>query len=127
MSTPQQPPPDAVDHDLVFWFLSRFAVLECALKRTGFTLAVHDGVAVDWKRFGETVSGRSGEVRARLFHQSVDIVKQSDLKRQALNSGGSLVWKDLRKELGESEEAFVLRLLRTLRVNLFHAASTPLR
>jgi hypothetical protein len=125
MSTNQGLPPDALDHELVFWFCSRFSVLECALKRAGFTLSIHDGVAVDWKRFSDVVTGRFGEVGAGIFHRAVGVLKESQLKRQALDAGGRLVWKDVRKDLGESEEAFVLRLVRTIRNNLFHGGKYP--
>lgn len=122
---PYDAPPDGLDKDLILFFFWKFSVFECALKREGFLLKGYSDVALpDWNKFAEHIRGRFIEVRIDGFKEAVrDLIKASP-RRQVVRDG-ELRWKSLRRKPNESSEGFVLRLLKTVRNNLFHGGKYP--
>ena len=113
------------DRDVVFDFFWRFSAFECALKREGFLRSGHhENAEPDWDRFGQEVRGRFDHVTTPHFHSAVESLQQLAPRRQKVRDG-RLVWELVRPSQGQSDEAFVLRLLRTVRNNLFHGGKYP--
>ena len=71
-------PPDWLDRELVLEFFWKFSVFECALKRDGFLHSDWNNVAQpDWKKFGQLIQGRFGEVQSKDFPLAVRALKQA--------------------------------------------------
>lgn len=118
-------PPDGLDRDLVLEFFWKFSVFECALKREGFLrIGPKNGAEPDWDSFGKEVQGRFAQVAYPGFAQAVGKLKQLSPQRQVVQ-GNCLAWAPIVQGHDESEEAFVLRLLKTARNNLFHGGKYP--
>jgi hypothetical protein len=125
MPMPYDESPDALDRDLVLDFFWRFSVFECALKREGFLRASrNDAAEPDWPRFAESILGRFGEVRAAGFNEAVRTLTASSPRRQVVRDS-RLVWEELTRQPNDCEEAFILRLVKTSRNNLFHGGKYP--
>ncbi len=122
---PYDAPPDCIDRDLVLEFFWKFSVFECALKRERFLrVGRNDAAQPDWQRFGESIRGRFGEVRVDGFQEAVRALTEAAPRRQVVRNG-QLGWDNLQRGPGESEEEFVLRLVKTARNNLFHGGKYP--
>jgi hypothetical protein len=122
---PYDAPPDWLDRELVLAFFWKFSVFECALKREGFVRpGPRDAANPDWRGFGKSISGRFGEVRAAGFQTALCVLKDASPRRQVVR-GGQIGWERLERQGEESEEEFVLRLVRTARNNLFHGGKYP--
>jgi len=118
-------PPDALDRDLVLDFFWKFSVFECALKREGFLkTGQNNGAQPDWDRFGSEVRGRFAQVADPGFGEAVRKLKKLSPRRQVVRDG-RLGWDPIVQGPGDSEEAYVLRLLKTARNNLFHGGKYP--
>lgn len=117
--------PQALDRDLVLDFFWKFSVFECALKREGFLRTGRNkGAEADWDCFGREVQGRFSQVSTPGFGEAVDKLKQLSPRRQVVRNG-HLGWDPIVRQAGESNEAYILRLLRTSRNNLFHGGKYP--
>lgn len=118
-------PPHAFDRDLVLDFFWKFSVFECALKREGFLRTGRNcGAEPDWDCFGTAVRGRFAQVASPGFGDAVSKLKLLSPRRQVVRDG-RLGWDRIVQGRGESEEAYVLRLLKTARNNLFHGGKYP--
>jgi hypothetical protein len=118
-------PPQALDHNLVLEFFWKFSVFECALKREGFLKAGRNNAAEpDWDKFGHEVQGRFSQVSAPMFKESVEKLKKLSPRRQVVRNG-ALGWDAVVQQPGDSDEAFIFRLLKTARNNLFHGGKYP--
>jgi len=125
MPTPYDAPPDWIDRDLVLDFFWKFSVFECALKREGFLRdGGSDSAEPNWRKFGDSIRGRFGEVSAEGFQEAVRALTAASPCRQVVREG-RLDWESLQRRPEESEEGFVLRLVRTARNNLFHGGKYP--
>jgi hypothetical protein len=125
MSMPYDAPPDWLDRELVLSFFWRFSVFECALKRSGFLLPGSNHAAQpDWSKFGMSIRGRFEAVRANGFQEALRKLKETSPRRQVFRDG-QLGWEPIKRQDSESEEEFVLRLLKTVRNNLFHGGKYP--
>lgn len=122
---PHDPPIDKLGRKLVLEFFWRFSVFECSLKRGGFLRSGRrEAAEPDWERFGKSIRGRFGEVRAKGFEAAVSTLKKASPCRQVARDG-KLGWEPIAQEEGMCEEHFVLRLVRTVRNNLFHGGKYP--
>lgn len=118
-------PPDELDRDLTLDFFWKFSVFEYALKREGFLrIGRNNAAEPDWDRFGIAVRGRFAQVANPAFADAVRKLKLLSPRRQVVH-GGKLGWDAIVQGPGESEEAYVLHLLRTVRNNLFHGGKYP--
>lgn len=117
--------PTTLDRDLVLNFFWKFSVFECALKREGFLRAgKNNGAEPDWDSFGREVQGRFAQVSIPGFAEAVGELRQLAPRRQVIRDG-LLGWDPIVQRDGESDEAYVLRLLKTARNNLFHGGKYP--
>ncbi len=117
--------PEALDRDLVLDFFWKLSVFECALKREGFLkTGRNNGAEPDWDRFGSQVRGRFAQVAAPDFAEAVAKLKRLSPRRQVVR-GDRLGWDPIVQGPGEPEEAYVLRLLKAARNNLFHGGKYP--
>jgi hypothetical protein len=118
-------PPTDLDRDLVLNFFWKFSVFECALKREGFLRAGrNNGAEPDWDNFSREVQGRFAQVSIPGFAEAVGKFRQLAPQRQVVRNG-HLGWDSIMQGDGESDEAYVLRLLKTARNNLFHGGKYP--
>jgi hypothetical protein len=116
-------PPSALDQTLVFEFFWKFSAFECALKREGF-LKPAPYADPDWKAFGKTIRNDFQKIRLADFSKSVEMLKQLSPKRQ-INRNGKLAWESVTRTKVESEEEYVIKLLKIVRNNLFHGGKYP--
>jgi hypothetical protein len=118
--------PDGLDRNLILEFFWKFSVFECALKREGFLRKGRNNTAEpDWNKFGKVMQRRFIEVqRVNGFDEAVHTLKVAKPRRQVV-CNGKLCWEELQPQPGESEEEFVLRLVKTTRNNLFHGGKYP--
>jgi len=118
--------PEKLDRKLVLDFFWKFSVFECALKREGFLKAVgsNGSAEPDWGSFGKKIKGRFAQVPIPGFHKAVKRLKELDPKRQVVRDK-KLVWKSIVRQDSESDEEYVLRLLKATRNNLFHGGKYP--
>ena len=118
-------PPDELDRDLVLGFFWKFSVFECALKREGFLRpGPKNGAEPNWDRFGKEVQGRFSQVSIPGFADAVGNFRKLSPQRQVVRDG-HLGWEPIRQKAGQADEEYILRLLRTVRNNLFHGGKYP--
>jgi hypothetical protein len=120
-------PPEWLDRDLVFQFFWRFSVFECALKREGFLRPARpsrDAAEPDWDGFARAIAGRFQEVRVSGFQEAAAALAADPPQRQVVREN-RLAWAKVEQGPGESYEAFMLRILKTARNNLFHGGKYP--
>ena len=69
--------------------------------------------------------GRFKKVKNAKFQQAVGFLKREPPKKQIAEPNGVLDWVDSKQGPGESDEQYVLRLIRTIRNSLFHGGKFP--
>ena len=100
-------------------------MFECALKREGFLRkGRRDAAQPNWDRFSTVIEGRFKEIDSPVFRAAITELKAHSPRQQVV-CDEKLAWRKLQRRLDESEESFVLRLLRTARNNLFHGGKYP--
>lgn len=119
--------PDMHMHDsrLVYQFFTLFSVMEYALKELGYARSSRwDGVEVDWDRFVDYLEGKFTWQNDPGLEQSVRYLFDYPPRRQVLRDG-HLGWKESYRspEVGDNE--WLLRLVKTVRNNLFHGGKRP--
>jgi hypothetical protein len=121
-------PPDALDRNVVFDFFWQFSVFEFALKHGGFVRSRNNNsyAEADWKTFGNTID----EKFTRALSTSPDfgraVLKIRSLSpRREMYTRGRLHWEHIDPLPNESQTAFTLTLLKTVRNNLFHGGKYP--
>jgi len=118
-------PPDALGRELILEFFWRFSVFECALKREGFLKSDRYGnAAPDWEEFGKNVVGKFAHVTVPRFVDALDELATLAPRRQVVR-GDVLEWKAITKQAGDTDECYLLDLLKTARNNLFHGGKYP--
>ncbi len=118
-------PPDLLNRDDVLEFFWSFSVFECALKREGFLQkGAQDKAEPHWGKFGKSLKGRFDPEPIPGFGEAVERLKNLSPQRQVVEDG-QLRWRPVTKRSGESDEQYVLDLLKTVRNNLFHGGKYP--
>lgn len=107
-----------VDRDLVFQFFAFFARYEYSLKRSDF-LKRCDRAKPNWDAYANTLRGRFGKIQDKAFQTAIAYLLAKPPKTQIVTENG-LGWTDTPLGPGEHQECYVLRLVRTVRNNLFH-------
>jgi len=114
----------ADDQELVFAFLVVFSRFECALKRSGY-LKHDDGPAEpNWDTFANTLKGRLGSIAEPKFIEASRFLLAKPPETQVATHR-QLGWRKTIRGDGESEERYLLRLVTTVRNNLFHGGKYP--
>lgn len=109
-----------LDRSLIFEFFWTFSLFEYALKREGFiSCGNHQAASADWHCFEQSIRGRFSDERDGEFSQAIRFLLENPPKKQIVDSG-RLAWRQQRRRSEQSEEDFVLSLVRTVRNNLFH-------
>jgi len=108
-----------IDRDLVCDFFLYFSRYEYALKRSGFAEGNEDRVDPNWKQYAETLRDKFLTVTDSEFIQAVEFLESEPPRKQVLN-GNELGWADYTRRPAETQEAWLLGLVRTVRNNLFH-------
>ena len=121
--------PETSDREVIFTFFSTFSLFECALKRTRYIRKVNPkakdrSAHPDWDRFAKDLEGRFRVVSDLTFHAAVGALKAAPPKKQIVVND-RLQWQVQVPGPGETDEAYVLRLVRTVRNNLFHGGKHP--
>lgn len=112
------------DREVVFEFFAVFSRFEYALKRSDF-LEHDDGRAEpNWDTFANTLRGRLADVRDPAFLEARRFLLSEPPKTQ-IAAQRQLGWEDTTRGPGESEERYLLRLVSTIRNNLFHGGKYP--
>lgn len=108
----------AGDRELVFKFFAFFSRFEYSLKRTGF---VKTGIKAEpnWDTFANSVRGKFASVQDQDFKVAINFLQTVPPKTQIV-SNNNLSWTDSLQGQGESSERYLLRLVSTIRNNLFH-------
>lgn len=112
-----------VDRDLVLQFFAVYSRFEYSLKRSGF-LKTGEKAEPNWDTYANTLRGRFEGVKDEAFRDAVAFLVKEPPKTQVV-TGGNLDWKATIRGNGECYERFVLRLISTVRNNLFHGGKYP--
>ena len=142
MANPIPVPMDAlgIDPKLVVDFFASFSRFEYALKRSGHLKRPQPQSAAaerppsgarssrnaepDWDDFANSVSGKFAGVTEQSFRDAVDFFLRKPPERKIVVDD-ELQFEAIRRGQGESEEQYVLRLVRCVRNNLFHGGKFP--
>lgn len=115
------------DHELaglVFDFLLDFGRFEYALKAAGFAVSRNGRANPDWPRFETMARGFLGSLDGD-ENEAVAYLLAEPPKTQVYRNG-QLGWVETTQKADEERDAFLLRLVRTVRNNLFHGGKYPL-
>lgn len=113
----------AVDRERVLDFFAYFSRFEYSLKRSGF-LKPGQKAEPNWDAFANSLQGQFAGVQASDFRKAVEFLLREPPKTQVV-SQSQLSWTDTARGAGEHYETYVLRLVRTVRNNLFHGGKYP--
>jgi hypothetical protein len=113
----------AGDRDLAFMFFGFFSRFEYAVKRGGFLKGATKAVGPDWDAFANSLRGRFQNVKPP-FGEAVAFLLKEPPRTQVV-SGTGLGWVPTVQGNGESHERYILRLVTTIRNNLFHGGKYP--
>jgi hypothetical protein len=102
---------------LAFEFFWKFAAFECALKRAKFRTVSNDTVTANWDKFGSDYEAVA--LQTPSFRRAMEALVQLNPLCQTVNEEDELDWRPVRRG-NDNEVQFALRLLRTIRNNLFH-------
>ncbi len=116
----------AGDGKLVFEFFAFFSRFEYSLKRSGFLRRGRNGRAeVDWDKYAKSLEGKFLGVENPEFQAAISSLTGKPPKTQIVTAGDKLDWSDTLQRSGEHDESYILRLVRTVRNNLFHGGKYP--
>ena len=109
------------DRDLVYKFFVLFMRFEFALKRAGFLKNGTPGAPAmaDWKSYAETLRGRLGTHSSDVMNACKELFAHPP-GEQIMTDDLQLGWRAVSHRTEDSEEWRVLRLVKTVRNNLFH-------
>jgi hypothetical protein len=111
------------DRDLVFQFFAVFSRFEYSLKRSGF-LKAGERAEPNGDTYANSLQGSFGGIQDQAFRDAVAFLVTEPPSTQVV-SGTDLGWKSTVQGNGEHHERFVLRLVSTVRNNLFHGGKYP--
>lgn len=114
----------AGDPDLVLQFFGVFSRFEYSLKRSGF-LKPGDKAEANWDMYANSLRGLFGAVQDQQFRGAVAFLLKEPPKTQIV-SGTDLGWRETAIGDGEHHERYLLRLVGTVRNNLFHGGKYPI-
>lgn len=112
------------DGERVLEFFANFSRFEYAMKRAGYVKSDRYGNALaDWAKFAEKHKGRLDAIMDENLREATQYLRGTPPERQVLNRlDNNVQWRKNSPRGGESEEQYVLRLVRDVRNNLFHGA-----
>lgn len=113
------------DRELVLEFFLEFSRFEYCLKRGGFLRKGIEEAVPDWDTFAKSLRGRLTDGPSDDFRQGHLVLTNRPPKKQMVTPSGGLGWRESTRGVKEADEAFLLRLVRTVRNNLFHGGKFP--
>ncbi len=113
----------SADRELVFQFFAVFSRFEYSLKRSDF-LKQGKKAEANWDTYANSIRGQFGGVRNQAFEDAVDFLRREPPRTQVI-AGAQLDWCDTVQGPGEHDERYILRLIGTVRNNLFHGGKYP--
>lgn len=113
--------------ELVLKFFANFSAFECALKQAHFVRGDKNNNAVpDWDRFADTLNGQLAALKDRDFiNAKLYLLKEPPKKQMFTKSNKGVRWEENSKRSTETDERYLLRLVRDVRNNLFHGGKYP--
>ena len=109
--------------ELAFRYCAVFARFEYALKETQFLKNETGSAQANWDVFANSLKGKFSAVQDADFTAAVAFLKASPPRKQVVVGVGT-DWKDSVQAVGDTEEQFVIRLIRLIRNNLFHGGKS---
>jgi hypothetical protein len=110
--------------ELAFRYCAVFARFEYALKDTSRFLKDDNGNAqANWDVFANSLRGKFSTVTDGEFRKAVAFLKTTPPRKQVVVGAGT-DWTESVRGVGESDEQFVIRLIRVVRNNLFHGGKS---
>lgn len=110
----------ADDRERVFRFLASFSRWECALKHGGFARPGSHGQAEpDWTAFAVAHEAQVAVLNDAAFVAARNALLAAPPGRQELVSG-RLQWQANPRRAGETDAAYLFRVIKDVRNNLFH-------
>ena len=113
-----------IQDDLVHNFLLFFARFEYAMKRAGFLKGDEKKAEADWDKLAVDLRATFGTSTSVKFNEAVEYLCKHPPKKQIVIEG-KLDWAAARQDQSESKSQYVLRLVRSVRNNLFHGGKFP--
>jgi hypothetical protein len=113
-----------IEGDLVRDFFVFFARFEYALKREGMLKGNDKRAEADWDCYAKRVRHLFETSTSALMKASVDYLLASPPQKQVVLSG-ELRFAAVTQDVSESSASYILRLVRTVRNNLFHGGKFP--
>jgi hypothetical protein len=110
------------DHKLVLSFFMEFARFEYALKRSGFLRKGIKDAKPDWNSFAAWIRAHPSNTQS--LRAAGQLLMTRPPKKQVV-VGGALSWEECARDTGDTDEAYLLRLMRVVRNNLFHGGKFP--
>lgn len=111
----------ATHKDLVMKFFVFFSRFEYALKKSGYVRENRGKVEVDWDKYTNEIGSIS---ESKTVIDAKRYFLDNPPKKQVLFNE-QLDWKDNQKSNSESDVKYLLRLIKTVRNNLFHGGKMP--
>ena len=110
----------SVERHLLLDFFLTFSKFEYALKNSRFKRrARHAGAEPDWNGFISNVAPNFKQNENSSLEEACKFYLDNPPRKQVLLNN-ELAWKTQSQQDNESEEAFILRMVKTVRNNLFH-------
>lgn len=116
-----------IDTKLVVHFFGVFARLEYALKRAGFATRQNEAVSANWKKFLAMLENQFQPTRTPELQTAVDYLNQYPPFKQVLDNKNDLSWREISRAQADTQLAWLIRLIRTVRNNLFHGGKFPMQ
>jgi hypothetical protein len=115
------------DGELVLKFFAAFSAFECALKQARFVKGDKYYNAVpNWDAFSGVVSEELAGIKDEAFTKAKQyLLQEPPMKQVFIKSSTSVGWTKNSRRGKESDEQYLLRLVRDVRNNLFHGGKYP--
>lgn len=112
---------------LVLKFFATFSAFECALKQARFVKGDRYNNAVpNWDAFGGAVSKQFAGIKDETFTKAKQyLLQEPPMKQVFIKTSTSVGWAKNSRRGKESDEHYLLRLVRDVRNNLFHGGKYP--
>lgn len=112
---------DSYLDNLAFRFFKLFAQYESTMKERGFFKVNKPGqILVDWDRFANEIVGGNFRNDLAKHASAADYILQNPPMRQAVNSEGKIIWKEVPNN--DSSVQMLFGHICRVRNNLFHGA-----
>ena len=113
-----------VDEKTVASFFIVFSRFEYALKRAGYVHGGNGGVWANWDKFSSELKDTFEPDKMSELQEAVGYLQDHPPRRQIVKAG-RLGWRECERSESESLVQWLLRLVRTVRNNLFHGGKFP--